>query len=127
VDLDSGVDGELGVFGHLFALIPGKGLPQMIGEPLDHLGESGPRRLGGVTVGETEQHYTPKPPFHQGADGGHPLTQQQAPFPMPGDSTVIRFGGTLGDHHRVSDLAFTGGSPFLGEAGASPGECADTW
>jgi hypothetical protein len=46
VDLDSGVDSELGVFGHLFALVPGQRLPEMIRKPLDHFGETGPHRLG---------------------------------------------------------------------------------
>ena len=35
VDLDTGVDGELGVSCHLFALIPRQRLPQMLGELLD--------------------------------------------------------------------------------------------
>ena len=31
VEVDSGINGELGVLGHLSALIPGKGLPEMFG------------------------------------------------------------------------------------------------
>ena len=57
VDLDPGVDGELGVFGHLFALIPGQRLPQML------------RQLSA---------------FDQGADGGLSLPHQQVALPMTG-------------------------------------------
>ncbi len=32
--LDAGVDLELGVLGHFFALFPGQGPPQVVGEPL---------------------------------------------------------------------------------------------
>ncbi len=33
--LDSGVDEELGVLGHLFALIPGHRLPEVFGKPVE--------------------------------------------------------------------------------------------
>jgi hypothetical protein len=35
VDLDAGIDCELCVLGHLFALIPCQRLPEMVGEALD--------------------------------------------------------------------------------------------
>ncbi len=59
VDLDPGVDGELGVLGHLFALIPGQRLPQVFGETLYGRCQGDPDSFGGVAIGEGEQHHVP--------------------------------------------------------------------
>ena len=52
VDLDTGGDRELGVLGHLFALVPRQRLPQMGGEALHRGRQCDADGLSGVAVGE---------------------------------------------------------------------------
>ncbi len=51
VDVDTGVDGELGVLGHLFAWIPGQRPPQVFGETLHRFSESSADCFCGVAIG----------------------------------------------------------------------------
>src|SRR4051812_39030223 len=54
VDLDAGLDGERGVLGHLGALIPGDGSPEMFGKLPDLGGHRVADLGGGMSVGEME-------------------------------------------------------------------------
>jgi len=78
-DVDAGVDRELGVLSHLFALIPGQRLPEMIREALHGLCQGATDGFGGVAVGQREQHHVAGPAFHQGPgsrSGGFPSTSR---------------------------------------------------
>jgi hypothetical protein len=55
VDLHAGFDGELDVFGHLFALVPGDRSAQLRGQRQDPFGHRGADCGCAVTVGEFEQ------------------------------------------------------------------------
>ena len=73
VDLHAGVDGELDVFGHLFALVPGDRTAQLDRKLEDLFGQGFAHRFAAVTVGEPHQHDVTAGALHQGADGAHRL------------------------------------------------------
>ena len=49
VDLEPGVDAELGVLGHLGALVPGERVAELVGQRGDHSGDLVADRFGAVT------------------------------------------------------------------------------
>ena len=106
VDLDAGIDRELGVLGHLFALIPRQRLPEMVREALDGRFKSDPHRFCVLAVGEWEQHHVAGPAFDQGPDRGLAFAHDQVAFPMAGHRTVLDRSGPFTDHDGVDDLAF---------------------
>ena len=57
IDLDAGVDGELEVFGHLPAVVPGQRATQLLGQAQDGGGQRRPHPFGGEPVGQWKQQY----------------------------------------------------------------------
>jgi hypothetical protein len=123
VDLHAGVDRELDVFGHLFALVPGDRSAQLRGQGQDPFGHRGADRLGAVTVREFEQDHVAAVTLDQRPDRGHLLSEDQVSFRMTRNRAISDLGGTFGDHHHVADPTLTN-STFgvgLGTAHRPPG------
>jgi len=97
VDLDAGVDGELRVFGHLRALVPGKRAAKLGGKRWDLLGHGRANRLGGVPMGEGKEHDVPRRTLHQRPDSRHTPAKDEVALPVPGHGPVLHLGGTFGD------------------------------
>ena len=82
IDLDTGVDGELQVFGHLLAVIPGEGAAQLLRQSEDGGGQCRPHALGGEPVREWEQEHIAAVALHQGSHCARPPAEHQVAFPV---------------------------------------------
>jgi hypothetical protein len=79
VDLDAGIDRELCVLGHLFALVPRQRRPEMFGEAPDRGRQRCADGWGGVVIGEAEQHHVPGVAFDERPDRSLVLPHDQVP------------------------------------------------
>jgi len=70
VDRDAGGDGEVGVAGHLDALVPGDGAGQLGGQGRDGPPHGLLNPVGVAAVGQVQQHQVAGGPPGQGADRG---------------------------------------------------------
>ena len=101
-DLDAGVDGELQVFGHLPAVVPGEGAAQLLGQAQDGGGQRWAHALGGEHVRQGEQQQIAAAALDQGPDRAGPPAEHQVAFPMPGHRPVGGLGGSLAEVEGVS-------------------------
>src|SRR5689334_1418348 len=89
VDRDAGGDGELGVVGHFFALVPGQGAAQRLGEGGDVRGERGGDGLGGVAVGQGDDQAVAGGALGEGDHRGLVRgADDQVAFPVAGHGPV---------------------------------------
>ena len=139
VDLDAGVDAQLGVLGHLRSLVPGQRPPQLLGQGGDGIGDGIAHSLGAVA---RQRRTVLGPRLAAVAIHGRQMQQQREPggalderpdrraveaddevaFPVAGHGTVRGLGGPLADqdlrgHERLP--AATG--PCAGDAQRPPG------
>ena len=120
VNGQSGVDPQLGVLGHLGALVPGERAAQLAWEGADGGGYGIPdgfsavTRQGGavldpglVTVAvhrrEVQEHGEPGRPLDQGADGGAVEPDDEVALPVAGHGPVFGLRRPLADHDLGSD------------------------
>ena len=94
-DLDAGVDGELDVFGHRVAAVPGQCPAQLLRQRLDVTGDCG-HDVVGRTARQGEQHGEPALPFDQGGDLGEAGAEQHLAFPVRIKSAVTTSCGEYG-------------------------------
>jgi hypothetical protein len=97
VDLDTGVDGELLVFGHLAAVIPGQRVSHLLGQPLDGSCQRRAHPLGGEPVRQREQQDIAAVALHQRPDRAGPPAEYQVAFSVAGHRPVGRLSGSLAD------------------------------
>ena len=129
VDLQTGIDPQLGVLGHLRALIPGQRAAQLLGQGEDRVGDRVTHLFGAVPgdrrpvldswlaiVGwrEVQQHREPARALHQGADRGVAGPEDQVAFPVARDGSVLSLGGPLADHDLVGHEALATRNPCPG-------------
>jgi hypothetical protein len=120
VDRDIGVDFQLGVLRHLLAAVPGQGSSELFGQRRDRRRDGVPHGLSTVTgqrwailhswldavavhTRQVQQHREPGRPLDQRADRGPVQADDQVPFPVPGNSAIVNFGGTRTDHDLWGD------------------------
>ena len=120
-DRDPGLDFELGVRRELFATVPGHRSAELFGQRRHRSGQAVLHRdravagqrgpvLDGVLMPVTllarqvHQHREPRGPLDKGADRGPLEPDDQVAFPVPGDCTVLGFGGALTDQHLRGDM-----------------------
>ena len=84
------VDRELGVLGHLLALIPGQRPPELLGQPSNGSSEGGADLLSPVPLGQRDQGEVAAGPLHQRRHCRWPLAQQQVAFPVARHRPVAR-------------------------------------
>ena len=105
-DLHVRVDSESGVFGHLFALVPGEASPQFLGELLHLLCQRLAHVLGTSSEGQGQQHDESTSPLHQSSDGRLAvLPDDEVALPMPRDGAISRFRRSVGNHRHVAHAA----------------------
>jgi hypothetical protein len=84
MDLDTRVNRELQVLGHLLAVIPGQRAAQLLGQLEDSGGQCRAHALGGEPLRQREQPHIAAAAFHQGPHRAGPPAKHQIAFPMPG-------------------------------------------
>jgi hypothetical protein len=113
VDLDTGIDAELHVVAHLFALVPGQAASQGRRQGLDLAGKRHPDGVGVPALGQGHEPHIAGAAFHQRADGrAAVLADDQVTFrksvARPGGSGVaevaLRFSRSLGMSARFSGV-----------------------
>src|SRR3954453_18645709 len=121
VDLQTAVEPQLDVLGHLDALIPRQRPPQLLRQGADRLSDrvadrpgpgAGDRRAAvdpGAVVTfdrrEMQQHREPTAALDQSADRGSVGSEDQIAFPVPRNGPVSDLGGTLADQHVIGHEA----------------------
>ena len=70
VDTDPGVDTDAGMSGHLEAVVPGQGTPQVAGQGLDFRGHGLSDHISAAVLRQVQQLHEPSAAFDQGADLG---------------------------------------------------------
>ena len=68
VDGQTGADGEIGVAGHFFALVPGHAVAQELRQRLHFLGQERGDAVSAAVVGNPDQHRKSAGTLHQGRD-----------------------------------------------------------
>src|SRR5712692_3026569 len=124
VDLEAGGDAQVGVLGHLLASIPGQGTPELLRQRRDRRGDGVSDslgavagqgrpvldpRLGAVAIrsGKVQQHREPRGALDQRADRRPVEPDDQIPFPVSRDSTILDLSGAGADHDLRGDEAGT--------------------
>ena len=80
------------------------------------LGQGSGYDIGGVTLGQADEHHEPARAFDQGGHGAHALAEEQVAFPVAGHRPVLGLGGSLTDVDGASELA----APDVGELAGGP-------
>jgi hypothetical protein len=109
-DLDTGVDGELEVLGHLPTVIPGQRAAHLLGQLEDSGGQRRSHLVGSHSLGERKQQHLAAGALDQGPDRAGPAAEDQVAFPMAGHGPVSRLGGSLADMEGVTQLPTALGS-----------------
>jgi hypothetical protein len=73
--------------------MPGEGPGQLFGQREHALRERVGDDIGGVAVGERDQHHEAGPALHQGGDGVHAFAHQQVAFEVPGTARSLASAG----------------------------------
>lgn len=90
VDQHVGGESDFFVFGHLHALVTGRGPSQVCWQLADCVDESIADVLGAVAVGQVHEHAVPAAAFHEGADRrSRRGPADEAPFPVPRNGSVV--------------------------------------
>ncbi len=133
VDVEIGVFSELGVLGHLGALVPRQRTSQLLRQGGDRRSDRVAYGLGAMTGEsgsvvdpllfsvawhgwEVQQHREPGRALHQCSDRGTVQAQDQVAFPVSWQLAVVGLGRSLVDHHFGSELL----SPLLGPRPGDP-------
>src|SRR5664280_479756 len=121
VDGDVGGDGEGRVVGHLGALVPGDGAPELFRQGLDGRAHRHVDGLSGTVAVEVEEEQEPACPLHERPHGGvTAFAQDDVALPVARNGTIVCFGRPLGDHdHPRQAPALL--RPALGTAGGASG------
>src|SRR5919199_4194283 len=91
VDVDTGLDGELGVLSHFLTLVPGDALAEEFGQVLHFSGQECSDPYSIAVVGDTHQHHEPGGPFDQGGDlGAVALAEDEIAFPETRHGPISR-------------------------------------
>jgi hypothetical protein len=118
--LQAGVDAQLGVLGHLRALVPGQRPAQLLGQRHDRGGDGGPDGLGAVSgqrgavvdpglvamavhAGQVQQHREPRAAFDQRPDRRAAQPQDEVTLPVPGNRPAGGLGRPLADQDLRGD------------------------
>jgi hypothetical protein len=105
VDRDLGGDGELGVPGHLLALVPGDGPGQLGGQGGDGLFHGVLDLVGAPAVWEVQEQVVTGGPLHECAHRASECgPEDQVTSPVSGDGPVLDLGRSRRDHHHVGNL-----------------------
>jgi transposase len=105
VDLDAGVDGEVGVPVHLFALIPGDRLEELFGETPDRPAHGCIHLDGETAVGKVQEHHIASGSLDECAHlGVAVLPDDEVTLPVSWDGAILDLLGTLADHHHPRDV-----------------------
>jgi hypothetical protein len=131
-------DPQLGVLGHLGALVPGQRPAQLFGQRGDRGGDRVTDRRPGAMPGQRrtvldpgaiaavhrrqmQQHREAAAALDQGADCGTAQPEDQVALPVPGNRTILGLARPLADHDLVrhEPLAATS-SPGAGDAQRPP-------
>lgn len=114
-------DREACVRRQLLAAVPRQRPAQLLGQLGDRLGEGSAHRdrpvageIGAVLrprahspagfTRQVDQHHEPRRPLNQCPDRGALQTDDQIPFPVPGNSTVGNFGGPFADQGVAGNM-----------------------
>ena len=96
IDLHAGVDGELGVLGHLPTLVPGQRAAQLLRQSRTAVVNSG-RTWCAVTPSGSGTTADSGVALHQGSHRAGPLAEHQVAFPVPGHRSGRPPPGSLAD------------------------------
>src|SRR5664279_5075692 len=133
VDGDVGGDGEGRVVGHLGALVPGDGAPELFRQGLDGRAHRHVDGLSGTVAVEVEEEQEPACPLHERPHGGATaFAQDDVALPVARNGTIVCFGRPLGDHDHPRQapallrpaLAAAGGASGTQTAGELPAQLA---
>jgi hypothetical protein len=106
IDVDSGLDGEVRVVGHLFSLVPGNAFAEELGKVLHLLGQEGRDALGGPVVRDSHEHGESAGTLDQGRDLRlAAFADDQISLPEAGNRAVLGLDRTLADVDHFSDLS----------------------
>ena len=104
VDGDARGDGEVGVIGHLGALVPGDRSAQLVGQRRDRSAHRGVHRGGRAVSVQVQQEHQAGGALDQRADSAARVrAQDQIAFPVARHGAVIRFCRALRDHHHAGE------------------------
>jgi hypothetical protein len=127
VDLEAGVDAQLGVLGHLCSLIPGQGPAELVGQFGDDLSDRVSHGFGAVTgerwavlhrwfgavafhAWQVQQHREPCGALDEGSDRRVVQPDDEIAFPVTRHGPVISLGGSFADHHLRGDELLASGA-----------------
>ena len=123
----SGIDAELDMVGHVFALVPCQRLPQMHRQALHRLGEGVTNSFGVLPFGSAKSitqrvWRSTNVPM---AVWRFPMRRSPSQWPDAARSSPTA-GLSLIDHHRINDLVLTDGVAFLSSVVDRPVQYADS-
>lgn len=96
---------ELGVQGHLFAVVPGDRVAHLLGQLQDPAAEGGDDLVRGAPVGQRHEHHVAARPFDEGGHCGVAGADHQVAFPMAGHGPIGDLGGSFAAVDDVGELA----------------------